>query len=200
MISGAMIAVIGWGSLIWCPGALAIASCWRADGPRLPIEFARISKDQRLTLVIVPDAAPVQTYWARSAGGSLESCVQNLKLREGGERTPIAWVRRSGRIEVHNSSAEIVRGVEAWLASQPELDAAVWTDLASNWKTSLRRREFSVDDAVDYALGLERGDSETLRRAREYVCNAPPQTQTAVRARLRERGWQDAVLPSVLFE
>ncbi len=46
------IAVIGWGSLIWCPGSLRIKTKWRSEGPDLPIEFARISSDGRLTLVI----------------------------------------------------------------------------------------------------------------------------------------------------
>jgi hypothetical protein len=48
------IAVIGWGSLIWCPGSLRIQTAWHNDGPSLPIEFARILKDGRLTLVIRP--------------------------------------------------------------------------------------------------------------------------------------------------
>jgi hypothetical protein len=48
------IAVIGWGSLIWCPGILRTKSRWHSDGPALPIEFARISGDNRLSLVIHP--------------------------------------------------------------------------------------------------------------------------------------------------
>lgn len=46
------IAILGWGSLIWCPGNLRIRGPWRHDGPVLPIEFARISADGRLTLVV----------------------------------------------------------------------------------------------------------------------------------------------------
>ncbi len=46
------IAVVAWGSLVWCPGSLAMKTRWRRDGPRLPIEFARISQDDRVTLVI----------------------------------------------------------------------------------------------------------------------------------------------------
>lgn len=30
------IAVIAWGSLIWCPGSLQIGSWWHKDGPVLP--------------------------------------------------------------------------------------------------------------------------------------------------------------------
>lgn len=40
------IAVIGWGSLIWCPKGLKIRDKWKNDGPKLPIEFARISSHE----------------------------------------------------------------------------------------------------------------------------------------------------------
>jgi len=49
------IAVLGWGSLIWKPDKPAISAPWHANGPLLPIEFARISLDGRLTLVLCPD-------------------------------------------------------------------------------------------------------------------------------------------------
>jgi 1-acyl-sn-glycerol-3-phosphate acyltransferase len=48
------IAVLGWGSLIWSPGNLKIDREWHEDGPFLPIEFARVSQDGRLTLVLFP--------------------------------------------------------------------------------------------------------------------------------------------------
>jgi hypothetical protein len=44
--------VLAWGSLVWDPGALRLASNWMEGGPVLPIEFSRISDDGRLTLVI----------------------------------------------------------------------------------------------------------------------------------------------------
>jgi hypothetical protein len=59
------IAIVGWGSLIWCPGSLQIKSGWHRDGPPLPVEFARISGDGRLTLVIHPGSKEQQTLWLR---------------------------------------------------------------------------------------------------------------------------------------
>ena len=44
------IAVLGWGSLIWDPKELDANNEWNNDGPFLPIEFARISNNGRLTL------------------------------------------------------------------------------------------------------------------------------------------------------
>ena len=46
------IAILGWGSLIWNPRILKVAGDWTLDGPTLPIEFSRISDNDRLTLVI----------------------------------------------------------------------------------------------------------------------------------------------------
>ena len=46
------IAVLTWGSLVWERRELQAASDFVADGPLLPIEFCRISRDGRLTLVL----------------------------------------------------------------------------------------------------------------------------------------------------
>jgi hypothetical protein len=46
------IAILGWGSLVWDQRVLPTESEWNSEGPRLPIEFSRVSQDGRLTLVI----------------------------------------------------------------------------------------------------------------------------------------------------
>lgn len=52
------IGIIGWGSLIWAHGELKLGSRWFHDGPVLPLEFARISKRDRVTLVISNQGSP----------------------------------------------------------------------------------------------------------------------------------------------
>jgi len=61
------IAVIAWGSLVWDKRSLRIADKFECTGPRLPIEFCRISGDGRLTLVIdETNGAECPTYQACS--------------------------------------------------------------------------------------------------------------------------------------
>lgn len=73
------IAVIGWGSLIWCPRTLQIEPGWHRDGPMLPIEFARKSSDGRLTLVIHAGCRKQRTYWANSSCERLCDAIETLK-------------------------------------------------------------------------------------------------------------------------
>jgi hypothetical protein len=69
------IAILGWGSLISKPEGdatigqkpLRITGKFVPGGPSLPIEFSRISKDGRLTLVIDPiHGTPCDTFYAVS--------------------------------------------------------------------------------------------------------------------------------------
>jgi hypothetical protein len=202
------IAVIGWGSLIWCPGCLRIKSRWHSDGPALPIEFARISGDKRLTLVInsgsreqpTPDQ---QTYWALSEFGDLKVARENLQAREGTASKHIRSLTADGQQKVA-VNPEISARIGKWLKAHPNLEAAIWTGLPSNWNSGQKGRKFKVEDAVQYLSELEHAGDEaraTYDRAREYVINAPSQIQTPVRRMIRERkGWQDAQLPTILFE
>ncbi len=60
------VAIIAWGSLIWDPRDLQIEGGWSEDGPSLPVEFARISNGERVTLVVFPGVTSQRTYWAFS--------------------------------------------------------------------------------------------------------------------------------------
>lgn len=195
------IAVIGWGSLIWCPGCLKIRTRWRKSGPLLPIEFARVSDDGRLTLVIHPASAPQRTYWALSAMDDLLLARKNLQEREG----CLSLIKihcYPPALDSPPITPDVSAAIHAWLLTNPGVEVAIWTGLTTNWWDKFNR-EFSVDEAVGYLDGLEAEHeiSEVkFKRAREYVMNTPVSVQTQVRARMREKGWADAHLADALFE
>lgn len=195
------IAVIGWGSLIWCPGNLRIKTRWRSGGPPLPIEFGRISKDMRLTLVILPGSPNQQTYWALSEFGVIEEARQNLRQREGTKPADIHFLLKKGEAS-KDVPLTVREQIAGWLNQRNDVDAALWTGLPGNWGEK-RGKEFSPKDAVEYLVELENDKDSTQAaydRARQYVVNAPPGIDTPVRKEMRLRGWLDAQLPQVLFE
>jgi hypothetical protein len=189
------IAIFGWGSLIWCPGSLKLATRWFRDGPMLPVEFARISKGDRLSLVLHPGSSYQPTLWAVSESEELADAQEDLHQREGTTyRSSIHHSTVGGEYSPDASTA-IKGAVSAWLATHPRIDACVWTGLLSNWRKA-REREFSVEDALQYLRGLP-----DPARAKEYIQNAPSQIQTEVRAAIRaELNWSDADLSPMLFE
>jgi len=178
--------VLGWGSLIWqpanCHGELKVEAPWHEDGPDLPVEFARISSDGRLTLVLLPGhphALPV--LWARSCFGDALEAAANLAEREtGAPLRTIHGVCANGRT-LGAPEAGIVTTVRAWMAQRP-LDAVIWTGLTpgSRW-TELGWAGFTPDAAVAYVSGLRGG---TRRRAEDYLRRAPAQIDTPLRGRL----------------
>lgn len=109
-----MIACIGWGSLIWDPAGLPVSAPWRTDGPVLPLEFARQSKGDRVTLVIVPNALPSPTFWAPFNTGDLSIAREALRLREG--KTRDSWIGQWTR-DVE-PEGEITRVIGAWAAAK----------------------------------------------------------------------------------
>jgi hypothetical protein len=190
---GFRIGCLAWGSLVWDPRTLPMAGEFRDDGPRLPIEFSRVSLDGRVTLVIDPTAREIQTLWVPLAARNLEEAVTKLGIRE-----KIAPAMRSqwvGRLSVHDSvsgqgdRSEILRQtITAWLEDQA-LDAVVWTALPSRAPDGEAKRPH-----FDHLLAhLKSLDEEARGRAEEYIRRAPGTVQTAYRSRFEEiLGWLPA--------
>jgi hypothetical protein len=165
----------------------------------LPIEFARISKDKRLTLVIHPDAQEVQTYWALSAYDDVSEACENLCQREGTEPRHIGYISRLSPIP---STAGARSTIHKWLSGIEGIDAAVWTALETNWMKK-RDADFSLDDAERYLCGLstKKEERDAYLKASEYIRNAPPQVRTALRARLEEHdNFRMSPIAPILFE
>ncbi len=179
----ARIAILGWGSLIWDPGELAIASRWHADGPCLPIEFARKSGGMRVTLVIVPRYEHLsRTYWALSAFGDVGAAAQNLREREGCPSLK----------PIHAADGETWRSVgdgkkpddrvgltiSEWVSGRDDVDVAIWTGLTPKIFKPSSQRVSLENQVVNFLRSL---DPAYEQAAREYVEKAPASIDTPVR-------------------
>jgi hypothetical protein len=183
------IADLAWGSLVWDSRELAFAEAFRADGPRLPIEFCRVSGDGRLTLVIEEVlGTSCRTYFAGSASGDLDAAIENLRVREempgakGVGFVDVASNKQSDRAS--NRHPKAVESIKTWTRANG-FDAAIWTALASNFDGADKAGEsFSLEAAIRY---LEMLDVARLSAALGYTRSAPPEVQTPVRAAVNAR-------------
>jgi hypothetical protein len=177
------IAIIGWGSLYWNPGNLDIKPGWHKDGPMLPVEFARVSQDGRLTLVLV-DGVPEQlTLWADSKKATLKDAAADLQAREGCGPCGIgSWPRLDHRSRV--STYDELIG--SWVESKG-LDGAVWTALGPKGPNG-EEEVVPEGDRLEYLRGLVASGREA--KSREYFEKAPEQIATPFRELVRrELGW-----------
>ena len=166
------IAIIAWGSLIWNPGILKYSGNWSPGGPILPIEFSRISKDGRLTLVIdEANGVPIQTLYAFAATASLEEAIANLMEREG------TLARGIGDVQIGSQpQTSIEQTILEWIEIQG-FDAAIWTALGSNFEEKIGEPYF-IATAQKYLNSLE---GEKKANALKYILNTPALVQTPFR-------------------
>jgi hypothetical protein len=191
------IAVLAWGSLLWEPSSLRIVTDWEAGGPSLPLEFSRVSSSRAgaLTLVIDPQyGVATPTYFAVSDQQELEAAIENLRKREGTTQEHIGYIDfKSGRSQssILSTAPETIGH---WL-EQHYLDAAIWTDLSSNFADESKAQfsdindptmPFTIKNAQHY---LHRLKPAGAAKAREYLKNAPLNVQTALRARMQGDPW-----------
>lgn len=193
------IAILGWGSLIWDPRKLQLATEWMEGGPILSIEFSRISENGRLTLVIdEKHGADVPTRYALSSLGDVDEAVTDLQKREGTpNRDRIGFVDiASGRTSErawtkHPVTCERIR---AW-AGERKLDSAVWTALEPNFEEKAGK-PFSADAVVRYLSHLA---EERKALAFAYIQNAPAEITTPARKRVEAKFGLLRAIPESTF-
>jgi hypothetical protein len=176
------IVCLGWGSLIWNPRDLKVSK-WQEDGPALPVEFARVSQDGRLTLVLLNEGHHVPFLHARMEANDLPAAVNALAQREGCSASRIGtWKRTDAAPGGLRQQA-----ISAW-ARERNLDGVVWTALGPRF-AGMDGRIPTSNEAVAYLRALA---GEVKPKAEEYVRKTPRQIRTPYRQVLEnELGWTE---------
>lgn len=187
-------AVLGWGSLIWDLDDLApkVTLPWRMrEGPRLPMEFTRISPKRKMGLAVCLDTdhgVDCPTHAIVSRRDTLDDVIDDLAARERAPRELIGGVCRVS--DSGQGRDEIAMRVRTWCEAEG-WDGAVWTDLRSNY-TETSGDRFTVEGAIAYLKTLG-GDS--LVEAVRYIHYAPVETDTPLRRALSgDPWWHDQIV------
>lgn len=174
---------LGWGSLIWCQKALPVMGAWQTDGPKLSVEFARESRDGRITLVICEGVPAVTTLWAALNVPNLDAAKQALAAREGvtaaNIQHSIGWWSPAGASDHPGAST-----IGQWAAAR-NLAGVVWTALKPKFGPDYRLpTQVEVVGHLGGLQGLQRDTAE------EYVRLTPRQIVTPYRTTIESTlGW-----------
>ena len=171
------IACLGWGSLIWKPAELPVASDWFADGPWLPIEFAREGDSGELATVLCEGVAEVQVLWAYLAVTTLDAAREALREREGVPREQPECIGSWSE----GPSSPFQSTIANWARDQG-LDAVVWTALPPR-SGGRNGRQPSAEEALTYLRTL---DAERQAHARDYIQRTPVAIDTPYRRLIEE--------------
>jgi len=182
------IAILAWGSLVWDQRTLQIENNWINEGPELELEFSRVSKDGRLTLVIDPNnGVKVRTYYGKSIRTNLDDAIADLIDRESTIRKRIAYVdiinNRNSKSE-YPEHDDVFDNITVW-CNEKKYDAVVWTALSSQFYHQTHM-DFSVENAINY---LEQLPLSAKSNAINYIKKAPGEVITPVRKRLEAVGY-----------
>jgi len=171
----AIIACLGWGSLIWDPRELPIQRCWFEDGPFVRVEFVRQSSDGRITLALERSALPVRSLWAVMDATNLKSAREALGLREG---IPKDDSKGIGDWSVGASPPELIFGLPTW-AEVRGIQHVVWTALPPKFDG---KWETPTGDQILRYLSTLVGTARDF--AERYIRYTPRQIDTTYRRRI----------------
>lgn len=184
-------AILAWGSLTWDPKNLKFLKNfgWQNDGPILPIEFARISNNGGLTLVITENGTPVTTYFTLvDFQTKVEDVIANLKMREGCNLRDIGYYI-SSKDDFFPENFKYKTEIKNW-AKGVNMKNVVWTNLPEKWEYKTENEEIisvNPDERIEYLKNLP---EEKKKLAEEYIRKAPLQTLTKYRILIeKELGW-----------
>lgn len=178
------IAILAWGSLIWDPKELNYNKYlgWVYDGPVLPIEFARISKDGRLTLIITENGTPNKTFYTfANQNQAFEETIENLRIREGNCNRKNIGYYKAETDEFHSEDFKYKNEIRNW-SKEKKIKNIIWTDLPEKWNYENDNNEtisINPNERIDYLKNLSLDKKE---RAEEYIKKTPFQIKTKYRS------------------
>lgn len=182
-------AILGWGSLIWEPKNLDYNKSlgWVYDGPILPIEFARISKDGRLTLVITENGSLNKTFYTLANSNlSFEETFENLRIREGKCYKKDIGFYKAETDEFHSNDFKYKEEIRNW-AKEKKIKNIIWTDLPEKWNYKNENNEtvnINPNERIEYLKNLT---SEKKELAEKYIRKTPPEIKTNFRKVIEEQ-------------
>jgi hypothetical protein len=172
------IAILVWGSLFWDPRTLEKTDEWFYDGPVLPIEFARISGGNRLTLVIKPNFDFVPTLYAVSSHDDFMAARENLQIRE---KTPnidnIGFINFTNNTHHVRASNAFILDILAQWNKAKKFDAIIWSDFSPRFTDAIHQ-PFTLPNVITFLDGLS---AEEKVEALKYIRNTPEQITTRFR-------------------
>ena len=182
-------AILGWGSLIWNPKDLNYNEelGWIYDGPTLPIEFARISNDGRLTLVITENGSLNKTFYTLANSNlSFEETFENLRIREGKCKRQDIGFYKAETDEFHSNDFKYEEEIRNW-AKEKKIKNIIWTDLPEKWSYQNENDEtvnVNPNERIEYLKNLT---SEKKELAEKYIRKTPPEIKTNFRKVIEEQ-------------
>jgi hypothetical protein len=183
-----MIAILGWGSLLWDKREDfdKQRERWQYDGPALKLEFSRISESRgnALTLVIDPDhGSDCEVAYCLSKRNNLHDAIADLRCREGTTLVKIGYLDlTSGKLRSRDGGSK--NAIKTW-ATDKKIESVIWTDLDSNFLNK-KGAAFSVTGAISHLKEL---GPEAKSKAAEYVWRAPEFVKTTLRSKLQKEPW-----------
>lgn len=172
----ALIACLGWGSLVWDPRELPIQRQWFDDGPFIKVEFLRKSSDGRMTLVLDSTAPPVRALWAVLDDPDLALAREALRVREN---IPKGAEARIGVWSKGQASPESIVNLPQWSDSRG-IDSVVWTALPARFNDEEGKRPTS-EEVIEYLRSLTGAMRDNAER---YIRLTPRQIDTPYRRRI----------------
>ena len=187
------IAIVGYGSLIWDLENLEpfVSGQWSlGSGPKIPVEFSRISPKRKKALVLVIDHSlkhQCATNIIKSSRPNIDDAINDLAARERCKPDMIGYLDKSG------STYKSFTDVEDWL-EKSTYDGVIWTALPYNYELETGEK-FSHESGVKYLQTL---NADALAEAWRYIEFAPEVTDTPFRRFLQHNEfWQSLDFPEV---